>query len=135
MATNDGRCGNCGYESRAAGAGWGYVAGPVRSDACEHAPALRYCPSCQENWWRVGLAPVRSIIGPAQEECPACAAASSGTRTRLTLSPLVAAPPSETISALAAAVVRAYEREHAWDDMSAEDVTVCARFNGTRAAL
>ena len=54
---------------------------------------------------------------------------------RQSLAPLVPEPPSETISALAAAVVQAYEREHGWDDMSAEDVTVCARFNGARAAL
>jgi len=50
------------------------------------------------------------------------------------LAPLVAAAPSETISALAAAVVRAYERDHHWDDMSAEDVTVCGRF-GAGAVL
>jgi len=56
----------------------------------------------------------------------------------MTLAPLVAAPPSETISALAAAVVQAYERKLGrdceWDDMAAEDVTVIARMNGARAA-
>ena len=73
-------------------------------------------------------------IEPAK--CERCrTGASGGGGPRLTLAPLVPEPPTETVSAMAAAIVRAYEEEHEWETMDATDVTVCARLNGSRAAL
>jgi len=72
------------------------------------------------------------------DSCPLCNG--TGKRARpandakvLHLAPLV--PEADIVSAIAARIIREYEDAHEWETMRAEDVTICGRLCGARAAL
>jgi len=98
------KCCHCGFVPFAPGADWGILDGPRCSDYCEHVHAMRYCNSCSDRWWRVGLEPDWDIDGAAWKDCPESAAEAQAKPVRL--APLAPEPPTETVSAIAFAICR-----------------------------
>jgi len=79
---NGPKCCHCEFTPVALGADWGYLNGPNWSDYCCHVSAMRYCASCSQNWWRVGLEGDWDVDGCGHEDCPECVTAEAKERRR-----------------------------------------------------
>lgn len=69
MTTPVAPCANCGFVL-AGGKDWSFI----NPNYCVHTDAQRYCSSCSEWWYRVGMEPSWDEGLCEHEDCPDCAA-------------------------------------------------------------